>query len=439
MRNKRLVVVLGVSALVALCAASAHASGFAIVEQSVRGLGTAYAGSAALAEDPSTIFYNPAGLIRLSGKQIEAGAHYIVPKAEFKDEGSTTVFTTPLTGGNGGDGGEAALVPNFYYSQQLSNGVVAGIGVHAPYGLATEYDRNWVGRYHAVESKLSTININPSVAARMNENWSVGAGFSFEYADATLSSKADFGTISGNPANSQINDGFSEITGDDWGYGFNFGLLYEPSQRTRMGLAFRSSVQHKLEGEVKWQYETALAQVVAGTINAVDGPASAKVTLPETLTLAGYHGFNDKLAVVADVTYTNWDRLQELRIVYESGQPDTVVTLNWEDTWRFGLGLIYTPTPKCTGRIGVAYDQSPIPGEAYRTPRIPDEDRFWVAVGAAYKFTPSLELNLGYTHIFVDDPVVKKTATGEDQIRGALVGEWDASVDIFSANLTYAF
>lgn len=440
MKKKGFSVLLWVVILISVGVMSAHASGYAIVEQGVRGLGTAYAGAAALAEDPSTIFYNPAGLVRLSGKQVEAGLHYIVPKAEFKDGGSTTIVTVPLTGGDGGDGGQAAFVPNFYYSHQLSDGFVAGVGIHAPYGLATEYDRDWVGRYYAVESKLATININPSVAARMNDKWSVGAGLSIEYAEATLSSMADLGLASGNPAASQQNDAFSEIEGDGWGYGFNIGLLFEPSNSTRFGLAFRSSVHHKLEGEVSWELDgTPLSEAVAAGGNFVNGNANATVDLPETLSLAGYHEFNDKLAIVADVTFTNWDRFDELRIKYESGQQDTVVTTKWDDSWKFGLGFIYTPTEKCTGRIGFAYDQSPVPSEELRTPRIPDADRMWIAVGAGYKMNNNFEFNLGYTHIFVDDPAVNKTATGEDAPRGNLVGEWDASVDIVSANVTYTF
>jgi long-chain fatty acid transport protein len=446
MRRKELIVLLGITALVAFGAVNVHASGYAIVEQGVRGLGTAYAGAAALAEDPSTIFYNPAGLVRLSGKQVEGGIHYIVPKAEYKDKGSTTVLTTALTGGDGGDGGEAALVPNLYYSQQLSDRMVVGLGIHAPFGLATKYDREWVGRYHAVESKLATININPTAAVRINDQWSVGAGLSIEYAEATLSNKADLGTLGQLPpfngalgGTPQSDDAFAEVEGDDWSYGFNIGFMFEPIQSTRIGMSYRSSISHKLEGDITYTYESATAQAIATAASLVDGNATASVDLPETISLAGYHKINDKLAVLADITFTKWDRFDELRIKYDSGQPDTVVTTNWDDSWRYGLGLIYTATPKCTGRIGVAYDQTPISDEEYRTPRIPDADRFWIAVGAGYKIRDNFEVNLGYTHIFVDDPVVNKTATGEDIPRGALTGEWDASVDIFSINSTYLF
>jgi long-chain fatty acid transport protein len=451
MRKNVFAVLLWVAILITGGVMSAHASGYAIVEQGVRGLGTAYAGAAALAKDPSTIFYNPAGLVRLSGKQVEAGLHYIMPKAEFKNNGSTTILTTPLTGGDGGDGGEPAFLPNFYYSHQVSEGVVAGVGIHFPYGLATEYDKDWVGRYHAVETKLTTININPSMATRMNDKWSVGAGLSIEYAEATLSSKADLGTIRNLPplngiptsvlpaGTPQGDDGFSEVEGDGWAYGFNIGFLFEPNQGTRFGLAFRSGIHHKLDGEVTWEYDTPTAQAIGTAISAVNGNATATVNLPETLSLSGYHEFNSKLAIVADVSFTNWDRFEELRVKYDSGQQDTVVTTEWNDTWKFGVGFIYTPTENCTGRIGFAYDQSPVPNEERRTPRIPDADRMWVSVGAGYNVSSSFEFNLAYTHIFMDDPAVNKTATGEDAIRGSLVGEWDACIDIVSVNATYTF
>jgi long-chain fatty acid transport protein len=440
---------------IALCGgvvlpAGVHASGFAILEQGVRGLGNAYSGSAALAEDPSTIFYNPAGLTRLSGHQVEAGIHLIIPKAKFRDQGSLHATGQPLNIYNdlGGDGGETAFVPNFYYAHSISERFKAGIGIHAPYGLKTEYNRNWVGRYHAVESDLKTININPSAAFRFTDQWSVGAGVSIQYADATLSNKADLGFIGasvGVPgATPQGNDAFAEVSGDDWGYGYNLGLMFEPTRSTRLGLAYRSKISHTLKGNIHYEYEDALAQAIAGSplVNAVNGKAQAKADLPETLSLGAYHALTPKWAVLAGVTWTRWSRLEELRITYDTGQADTVVTLDWDDTWRFDLGVIYSFTKQFTGRFGVAYDQSPVPNPQNRTPRIPDEDRYWVAVGAGYKFGERAELNIGYVHIFVDDPKVNKQPldpTDEDFLRGALVGKWDASVDIISLNFTYAF
>lgn len=440
---------------VALClmlpwaVASVHASGFAIMEQSVRSLGTAFSGAAVQAEDASTIYFNPAGLTRLSGNNGEVGLHYILPKYEFTNKGSTTVLGTALTGGNGGNGGEAALVPNLYYAHSLTPDLKLGIGINAPYGLTTEYDKTWVGRYQAVKSELLTININPSVAYRINSQWSVGLGLSAQKADAELSNSVDFGTaFAAYGTIPQGADGFAKMTGDDWGYGVNLGIMFEPQATTRIGLAYRSMVSHTIKGKVKYEYPNAtvpglggitVAQAAAAS-NFVNGDAHADINLPETVSLAAYHELNDKLALLADITWTKWSRLEALKIKFDSGQADSVTTLDWDDTWRYGIGLIYKATDKITGRFGLAYDQSPVPDAHRRTPRVPDENRIWAALGAGFKITPQAELNVGYVHIFfTDDPKIEKTATGEDTLRGALRGTYDASGDIVSVNFNLAF
>src|SRR6056297_1582483 len=236
----------------AVFASSAAASGFAIIEQSVSGLGNAFAGAAASAEDASTIFFNPAGMSLLEGQQVTAGAHVILPSAEFTAETATNALGGSLGTNNGGDGGVNALVPNLYYTNKLNDQWVIGLGIHAPFGLATKYDKDWVGRYHAVESDVITLNINPSVAYRVNDKLSFGAGFNIQYIDATLSSMTDYGLSvassllksAANPATppavaqalsenaselaSNPNaDIFADIEADDWSYGFNLGLLYE--------------------------------------------------------------------------------------------------------------------------------------------------------------------------------------------------------------------
>lgn len=216
--------------------ASALASGFAILEQSVRGLGNAFSGSAA-AEDASTIFFNPAGLTRLSGKSVVGAGFYIFPSALFSNSGSTIITGTPLTGDNGGNGGESVFVPNLYTAWDISDRLKFGLGINSPFGLKTEYNEDWVGRYYAVNSKLTTININPTLAAKLTPNLSVGAGINLQYAKAELSNAIDFGLIGFSNrlrTRPQATDGFVELDGDDWSWGYNLGLLYELNQRSRL-------------------------------------------------------------------------------------------------------------------------------------------------------------------------------------------------------------
>ena len=188
-----------VAALLSVFSATAFASGFAILEQSVQGLGYAFAGRAAVAEDASTIFFNPAGLTRLPGMQLEVAANIIVPSAEFKNEGSAlnAAFTGgmpiagTLTGDDGGDAGDAGLVPNLYYAAQITERLHAGLGINAPFGLTNSYRGDWVGRYHAIKSELMTINVNPTLAFELHPMISVGAGINIQYIKARLTNAID--------------------------------------------------------------------------------------------------------------------------------------------------------------------------------------------------------------------------------------------------------
>lgn len=432
-------------------AGQALAAGFALIEQGVAGLGNAYAGGAASAEDATTIFFNPAGMTRLPDQQIIVGTHIIAPSAKFHNEGSTHVLQAqtgvPLIGNDNGDGGVTKALPNFYYSKKIGERTVLGVGVNAPFGLATDYDANWVGRYHAIESDVVTVNINPSVAYKVNDRVSVGGGINVQYIKATLSNAIDFGTLDavgafsafGLPAGAlklmpQTADGYARIEGDHWGLGYNLGILYEFDQKTRMGIAYRSSVKHTIKGDA--------------VFSSVPGPlapafkntgVSSDIKLPDTLSVSFSHDIGPQWTVMADVTWTNWSVLNELRVKFDSGQPDSVTTLEWRDSYRYSLGLTYRPDGKWTCRTGVAYDETPIPNEQRRTPRIPDGNRIWTALGVGYKFSKMVSADLGYAHLFVNHPKIDKTPAGDDLLRGGLKGTYDAHVDIASAQLTFTF
>ena len=434
------------AAVLLLATQSAWCAGFAIVEQSVRGLGTAYAGAGAIAQDPSTIFYNPAGLTHLDGDQMEAGLHWISPQAEFNDKGSThiTGMNLNIRGKDGEKGGEDAFVPNFYYSHSFSDALKAGIGVNAPYGLMTEYDRDWTGRYHGVKSSLKTININPTVAYRFSDTVSAGFGVSIQYAEAELTNSVDFGTIFASSLGTtpQGDDGYAKVEGDDWDYGLNLGVLFEPAETTRIGLSFRSQISHELEGDAKFSYPNEMIAAAAASpgLRLVNCDVTADLTLPAFLELSAYHELNDQWALLASITWTNWKQMEEIRIEFDSGAADSVVTMEWEDTFRYALGAIYTPMPELALRAGVCFDESPVPNAERRSVRVPDGDRIWTSFGVGYMVSPMFEVNLGYAHLFIDDPEVDKDLTeAENMLRGALYGEYDASVDIVSLNVVAKF
>ena len=419
---------------------TAFGAGFALVEQGVSGLGNAYAGGAAIADDSSTIFFNPAGMTRLPGNEVLFGAHVIMPYLKFTNEGSTHVTGVALTGGNGGEAGPTKVVPNMYYSRKMSDRVVVGIGVNAPFGLATKYDRTWVGRYHGVESDMMSININPSIAYKASDNLSVGAGFSAQYVKAKLTSAVDFGTI-GFFNSPQIpgllpqqNDGYFELEGDSWGVGYNMGLLFELSKDTRAGMAYRSRIKHTLKGDADFSNVPA---PLSSTFRDTGGKAD--VTLPDSLSVSFFHQFNPQWAVMADFTWTNWSLYERLIVNFDSALPPNRTVNNWQDSYRYSVGASYAPGNKWVIRAGTAYDTSAIGDKKSRTPRVPDADRIWLAIGAGYKLSDMFNLDFGYAHLFINDPEIEKTATGDDSLRGALRGYYSSHIDIVSAQLTMRF
>ncbi len=423
----------------------ALAAGFAIYEQSVKGLGNAFAGGAAAAEDPSTIFYNPAGMTLLKGQQAALGVHFIQTHFEFDNDGSTHALTPitgeGLTGDNGGDGGTLGIVPNAYYSLNLDNGWAFGLGINAPFGLVTHWDDGWIGRYHGLKSDVLTVNINPSAAYKITKNLSLGAGVNVMYMRAHLSQAVDFGTIlaaaGGTP---QRDDGKATLEADDWSFGYNLGAIWEFTPDTRAGIHYRSRVKQELEGDAEFDVPAKIRAILAGVGSGafVNTDASGEIVLPDTLSFSLFHRCTPRFAVMADATWTHWATFDELKIEFDNPeQPDSVTTENWENTWRFALGATYNPLPQWPLRFGVAYDESPIPDAEHRTPRLPDNDRIWLSLGTGYQVGERLSFDVGYTHLFVDEAKIDKDPVGEDATRGGMKGEFTNSGDIFSAQVNY--
>ncbi len=393
------------------------AAGFAIKEQSVTSLGRAFAGSAAVAEDASTIFFNPAGLTYLERGELDLGLNYIKPQSEFRNDGSNINNAIPLTGGNGGDAGSEAFVPNFFLSHPVNDKVTLGLGVTAPFGLVTEYRDDWVGKYLAVKSEMLTVNFNPTIAIKASEKLSLGFGVSAQYIDVKLSKMVDLG---GDP---NVADARAKLKGDDWGYGINMGLLYQATEQTRIGLAYRSKISNTLEGDGTLKTNT-------GTTLA-DEKITAGLDLPETISLAIHHDINDQWAVMADATWTRWSRFEEL-LIESDGILATQKPEDWENSMRYGIGLSYQHNDKWQFRTGIAYDETPIPNSQRRTARIPGTDRKWVAFGASYHYSDNIVIDAAYAHLFMDDPRI-------DESEGVynLRGDYDASVDIVGLQLRW--
>lgn len=432
---------LTVAGLTLAVATAGHAAGFALIEQSVPDMGTAYAGSAASDDSVGTLYFNPAGMTRLPGTRVGAAVHLVDPDTEFNNGDTRNALGQPIQGGDGGDAGDLAAVPHFYLTHQLDDKTWLGLAVNAPFGLTTEYKSDWVGRYHAIKSEVTTVNINPSIGYKVNDKVSLALGVSAMYLDGEFTNAVDFGLLSGNPAfaSQPQFDGKSKIKGDDWGFGVNIGALFEPSEDTRIGIHYRSEVEQKLEGDAEFRLPPSLAPFL-GAFSDTD--VKAEVDLPATFSISGFHQLNREWAVVGDYTWTGWSSIPELRFDFANTLPDGVTTFDWKDTSRVALGTIYTPDGSdWTWRAGAAYDESPVRNAESRSARLPDIDRIWLTIGAGFQPSEDVRIDFGYAHLFMNDAKISKNATPgtEDFSRGSLNGTYEASVDIVSVQAEYVF
>ena len=465
-RRTRLAAGVG-AALLSLSAGQVLGAAFALQEQNASGLGHAYAGGAAAAEDVSTIFYNPAGLVRLQTMQAVVAANAICPSAKFHDSGSQPAAFQPL-GGTGGDAGSCAVVPNLYLGIPFTDKWSFGLGVNVPFGLKTEYDSDWLGRFQAVKSKLDTVNVNPVLSWEPTKNLTVGGGVSWQKLKATLTSQVNYagafatgvgglvaaGTIPATAAPVLIGsaaglESGADVSGSDSAWGWNVGALWQASDQTRFGVAYRSKIKYTVTGSVNFSNPTVaslgalpptLAPVGAALVNGVNaalasGDIKLDIEMPDTANVSIFHQFNNKWDLMADLQYTGWSTIQELKIVRSTGVVLSTTPENFRDTWRISAGANYRYSDTWIFRGGVAYDQSPV-RDAQRTPRLPDQDRTWLALGVQYKFSPSLAIDLAYAYIWIRDPSINQNE-GSTAANGLISGSYRSNVNIVGLQLTY--
>jgi len=417
-------------AVTVIGADDALASGFQLRENSPELQGTAFAGSASKADDVSTIFNNPAGMTRLSGYQVGGGATLINVSATFNG-GATTAFRTPVAGSADEDAGTPEVVPNLYALASISNDLKLGLAVTTPFGLVTTYNSDWVGRYQAIKSALRTINVNPNVAYRVNSYLSVAGGISAQYAYTELSQAINSTAVvraAGLPLT--LPDGNGTVKGNDWSWGYNFGVLLEPRPDTRIGATYRSRITQHINGDASFTVPTALSALPTFR----SGPASAKLVLPDTATLSITHDVTRDWTILSDVSWTHWSLFKNLTINNDQGGVISSRPENWRDTVFFAIGTEYRPTDKWALRFGFAADRTPVEDQ-FRTARVPDSNRYWVSFGAGYSILPNVTIDGAYTHIFVGKALINETSPTGD----VLSGSYDSNIDIFGVSTQVKF
>jgi long-chain fatty acid transport protein len=454
-------------AVLALGAGQAFGAAFALQENSGSGLGNAYAGGAAAAEDAATVWTNPAGMARIGSNQVAAAVNLVNPSAKFNNNGgSLAAFNQPL-GGSGGDAGSLAAVPNLYVVLPINKQFAFGLGLNAPFGLVTEYDDGWLGRYQALKSDVKTINVNPSISWRMTDNFSVGVGANYQQIKATFTNNVNYsGALATAAATAAAGglipaalvptivgatgglDAKADVTGDDNAWGWNIGALWEINPNLRVGASYRSSIKYDVSGNVNFSYPTlpalppALAPVVgllASNVNNVlaNGGVTSSIELPPIANVSFFSRLNDKWDIMADAQWTGWSTIQELKFVRTTGATLSNTPEGFKDTWRISVGTNYHMDDKWMFRGGVAWDQSPV-NSTDMTPRLPDNDRTWLAFGVQYAASKALKLDAGFSYIWVKDPQINQNA-GSTTANGLISGNYSANVTILSFQGTYSF
>jgi long-chain fatty acid transport protein len=455
---------------IAVSGGMASGAGFALQENSGSAIGNAFAGGAASAEDASTLWSNPAGMSRLGSPQVAMAVHLITPSFKFQNDGSVPAAFQPL-GGTGGDAGSVNVVPNLYVTVPIDRRWSVGVGINAPFGLVTEYDDNWIGRFQAVKSDIKTINVNPSVSWRVNDTLAVGAGVSWQRIDAELTSRVNYSAALAQAAGQAAAGGLipaslvpqivgltpglesqAKVEGDDSAWTWNVGFLWDVTPQTRIGGQYRSSIKYNIAANVDFcspcscsplpALPAQIAPVVgllAANVNRVlaNGGVRADIELPDIANLSIFHRLDDRWDLMADVQYTRWSVFKELRFVRTTGALLSNTPENFEDAWRFSVGATYHWTDAWSFRGGVAYDQSPVT-DVDRTPRLPDADRYWIAIGAQYRFNRNLALDAGFVYLPMKTPDIQQNA-GSTPANALIKGNYDASVTILSAQVTYSF
>jgi long-chain fatty acid transport protein len=425
-------------------AGAASASGFAIQNQTGSGNGNAFAGAAAAAEDAGTIYFNPAGMTYLpQGNSITAVGTLLERSINYKDTGTYTfpgalnaapTFVYAPTG-KGGDAGGLALIPAGYWSYAYSKDLRFGIGVSPTFGNETEYKQNFRGFNSGFFASMEQININPSIAYKVNDMISLGAGVSFARNETTFK----FGvpvwspTVgAGLPAGT-----FLKVDVDDWTTGFNLGAMFQLSPNTRLGLTYRSKTKFDFEGRLKLSNQSANLTALTG------GNQDVKVSadLPDSASLAISHKV-DRWQFLADYTWTGWSSVDDLLLKNQhTNKLLKTLSYNFQDTYRVGLGANYQYNDQVKTRFGIAYDKAPVKSAAYRSMTLPDSDRAWLSFGANYALSKASSLDFGYSHIFFK---TARTSANVLHSSGLILqtinGKWDNnSANLLSAAYNHNF
>lgn len=425
MNQKNLFKRSALAAAVAIVSSNVYAAGFQLNEYTAAGLGRSFSGEGAIADSAASGSRNPATMTMFSRPSFSIGAVYIDPDVNLTGQ-------SPVTGNSTSANNIAPSewVPNIHLIMPLNDQWAIGASATSNYGLATEFNDNYAAGPIGGKTDLLTINNNISAAYRLNQHFSFGLGFDAVYAKAKINRTAgELGPIQSGgliPADTEV----AHLKGDQWGYGWNAGILYEVDDNNRYGFTYRSKVNIDFKGD----YSNGLPQQLGG-LGGQTIPGDLTLNLPEVWEISGYNKVAPKWAIHYSMTYTSWSEFQQLKATGSDGQTLFQKDENFHDVYRIALGTTYYYDDNWTFRTGIAFDDSPVPADN-RTISIPDQDRFWVSAGTTYAFNKdaSVDVGVSYMHgqtVNISENVAPGVPNYEFQAKGTAV--------LYGANFNYTF
>ena len=428
--------------ILAVVSGATYASGFQLMEQNASGIGNAFAGSAAVGENASTIYYNPAAMTRLQAHEISAGLVALKPSLRFKDQGSSVGLLDGA--GNGGDAGDWAYVPNVYAAWAVNKDIYLGLGISSPFGLKSDYKDRWLGAAQSQLYEVKTININPSLAWRATDKVSLGFGLNWQKVDVKYDRLA--GAYALGPL--QLDRITAKARFDDDAWGWNVGVLFELSPAMRVGLSYRSRIKYHTSGDIKLHSDdSAVGNTTLAALTAMGAQSSIKgnITLPDSFIISVAQNLSNRWEMLGDLSWTGWSSIPKFDLIRTSGvlngtQAQRLDT-NFRDTWRIALGANYKYNDQWKLKYGIAYDQTPVKRSETRLVQLPDNDRLWLSFGTQWMPNKGSRLDLGLAYLYVRDTRINKLVNTASQgyEAGRVTGKYDGDLWIFGAQYSQAF
>ncbi|EPE2277834.1 outer membrane protein transport protein [Vibrio cholerae] len=409
-----------------------QAAGFQLAEYSATGLGRAYAGEAAMADNASAQWRNPAMLTYLEGTQVSAGAIYVNPNVDV--EGTVNHAQLGKTHASSNDFAHDAVIPNFYLSHQLNEQMALGFALGTNYGMETDLGTDFAASHFGNQASVISKEANLNIAYQILPQLSIGGGVRYVMGEGHFGATAPAKNLIRHPVTNNVmtlpkGTTLKYMEGEDNSWGWQVGSAWQINQDHRVGFAYKSEVVMDFEGHAE------------GVSYGSYKPGMMSVTLPATAELASFHQLNAQWAIHASINWTDWSSFKELTAVFPE-KSDLIKSENWEDNYRFALGTTYQYDAKLALRAGVAYDTSAV-DDKNRTATIPETDRTWVSVGGSYVATPQLTLDAGFTYIFAKDATINEPRDASDQtaaaIGGAFTGNVSGNVWLIGVQANYRF